>query len=157
MEIAIRKADSSDLEELLRWREVILREVFSIPDGEDRTELLAANQAYYCTALKAGEHIACFACAGEEIVGCGGVCLYREMPSPDNPGGKCGYLMNIYTVPAMRQQGVGKKTVQWLVQEAQRWGAEKIYLEASEQAYPLYRSLGFRDMKGYLKYSETSL
>ncbi|MCC8064740.1 MAG: GNAT family N-acetyltransferase [Clostridiales bacterium] len=157
MEIAIKRADSADLEALMHWREVVLREVFSIPAGEDMTELLAANRAYYCTALEKGEYIACFACAGEETVGCGGVCLYREMPSPDNPGGECGYLMNIYTVPAMRQQGVGKKTVQWLVQEAKRWGAGKVYLESSEQAYPLYRSLGFHDMKGYLKYSETSL
>ncbi|MCD7843761.1 MAG: GNAT family N-acetyltransferase, partial [Clostridiales bacterium] len=153
MDLTIRKADSSDLEELLRWREVVLREVFSIPAGEDRTELLAANRTYYQTALETGEHIACFACVEEEIVGCGGVCLYREMPSPDNPSGKCGYLMNIYTLPALRQQGVGKAVVQWLVQEAKRWGAEKIYLEASEQAYPLYRSLGFQDMKGYLKYN----
>ncbi|MCD8086531.1 MAG: GNAT family N-acetyltransferase [Clostridiales bacterium] len=152
MEITIRKADSSDLEELMRWREVVLREVFSIPAGEDMTALLAANRAYYRTALETGEHIACFASAGETLVGCGGLCLYREMPSPDNPGGKCGYLMNIYTLPALRRQGVGKKVVQWLVQEAKRRGAEKIYLEASEQAYPLYRSLGFQDMKGYLKY-----
>ncbi len=152
MELTIRKADSSDLAELMRWREVVLREVFSIPTGEDVTELLAANRTYYQTALETGEHIACFACVEEEIVGCGGVCLYREMPSPDNPSGKCGYLMNIYTLPAMRQRGVGKKVVQWLVLEAKRWGAEKIYLEASEQAYPLYRSLGFQDMTGYLKY-----
>ncbi len=157
MEITIRKADGSDLEELLRWREVVLREVFSIPAGEDMAELLAANRAYYQTALETGEHVACFACAGEQTVGCGGVCLYREMPSPDNPGGKCGHLMNIYTVPAMRRQGVGKEVVQWLVQEAKGRGAEKIYLEASEQAYPLYRSLGFQDMKGYLKYNEKSI
>ncbi|MCD8190901.1 MAG: GNAT family N-acetyltransferase [Clostridiales bacterium] len=157
METTIKKADRSDLEELMRWREVVLREVFSIPAGEDITELLAANRAYYQTALEAEEHVACFACAGEKIVGCGGLCLYREMPSPDNPSGKCGYLMNIYTLPALRQQGVGKKVVQWLVQEAKRRSAEKIYLEASEQAYPLYRSLGFQDMKGYLKYYETSV
>ncbi len=156
MEISIRKADSSDLKELLRWREVVLREVFSIPAGEDMTALLAANRAYYQTAMETGEHIACFACAGEKIVGCGGVCLYQEMPSPDNLSGNCGYLMNIYTLPAMRQQGVGKKVVQWLVQEAKHRGAEKIYLEASEQAYPLYRSLGFQDMTGYLKLSEAS-
>ncbi len=152
MEVTIRKADSSDLEELVRWREVVLREVFSIPAGENMTELLAANRAYYQTALENGEHVACFACAGEKIVGCGGVCLYREIPSPDNLSGKCGYLMNIYTLPDLRQQGVGKKVVQWLVQEAKRRGAEKIYLEASKQAYPLYRSLGFQDMKGYLKF-----
>ncbi|MCD7881693.1 MAG: GNAT family N-acetyltransferase [Clostridiales bacterium] len=157
MEIAIREATGSDLEELMRWREIVLREVFSIPAGEDMTALLAENRTYYQTALETGEHVACFASAGGEIVGCGGVCLYREMPSPDNPSGKCGYLMNIYTVPAMRQQGVGKKVVQWLVQEAKDRGAEKIYLEASEQAYPLYRSLGFQDMKGYLKYNEASV
>lgn len=157
MEITIRKANSSDLEELVRWREVVLREVFSIPVGEDMTALLAANRTYYQTALETGEHIACFACAGEKIVGCGGVCLYREMPSPDNPSGRCGYLMNIYTLPDLRQQGVGKKIVQWLVQEAKDRGAEKIYLEASEQAYSLYRSLGFQDMTEYLKFSEASV
>ncbi|MCC8182715.1 MAG: GNAT family N-acetyltransferase [Clostridiales bacterium] len=155
MELTIRKAASSDLEELMHWREIVLREVFSIPAEEYMTALLAANRAYYQNALENGEHAACFACAGGKIVGCGGVCLYREMPSPDNPSGKCGYLMNIYTLPDLRQRGVGKKVVQWLVQEAKRWGAEKIYLEASEQAYPLYRELGFQDMKGYLKYNET--
>ncbi|MCD8007782.1 MAG: GNAT family N-acetyltransferase, partial [Clostridiales bacterium] len=125
MEIRIRKADGFDLEELMRWREVVLREVFSIPDEEDMTELLAANRAYYHTALERGEHIACFACAGGMTVGCGGVCLYQEMPSPDNPSGKCGYLMNIYTLPALRQRGGGKEIVQTLVQEATRWRAEK--------------------------------
>ncbi|MCD8341702.1 MAG: GNAT family N-acetyltransferase [Clostridiales bacterium] len=157
MKITIRKADTSDLEELMRWREVVLREVFCIPAEEPMDDLLAANRAYYRTALETGAHIACFACAEGKIVGCGGVCLYQEMPSPDNPSGKCGYLMNIYTLPAMRQRGVGRAVVQWLLQEAQRWGAGKIYLEASEQAYPLYRALGFQDMKGYLKYQGASV
>ncbi|MCD8155564.1 MAG: GNAT family N-acetyltransferase [Clostridiales bacterium] len=154
MKITIRKAGCSDLEELMQWREVVLREVFSIPAGERIEELLAANRTYYQAALEKGKHIACFACAGEKTVGCGGVCLYQEMPSPDNPSGQCGYLMNIFTLPDLRQQGIGKEIVQWLVREAKRQGAEKIYLEASEQAYSLYRELGFQDMKGYLKYSE---
>ena len=53
--------------------------------------------------------LACFAYVGNEIVGCGGICLYQEMPSPDNPSGGCAYLMNIYTRPEFRGQGVGKK------------------------------------------------
>ncbi len=136
----------------MHWREIVLREVFSIPAEEPIDELLAENRAYYRRALEQGEHVACFACVGETTVGCGGVCLYREMPSPDNPSGKCGYLMNIFTLPTARRQGVGTQVVQWLVQQAKRWGAEKIYLEASEQAYPLYRKLGFQDMRGYLKH-----
>jgi hypothetical protein len=30
-------------------------------------------------------------------------------------------------------------------------GAEKIYLESSDMAVELYRSLGFEDMNGYMK------
>ncbi|MCD8018402.1 MAG: GNAT family N-acetyltransferase [Clostridiales bacterium] len=117
-------------------------------------ELLAANRNYYTTALKTGTHIACFAYVNEKIVGCGGVCFYQEMPSPDNPNGCCAYLMNIFTIPEMRKQGIGKAIIKWLVREAQEHGAEKIYLEASQKAYPLYKEMGFYDMIGYLKYEK---
>ncbi|MCD8096451.1 MAG: GNAT family N-acetyltransferase [Lachnospiraceae bacterium] len=154
MEITIKSADSPDMEELLRWREIVLREVFSIPMEENMDDLIAANRQYYLTALEKREHIACFAQTEGKTVGCGGVCLYQEIPSPDNPNGRCAYLMNIYTIPAMRRHGIGKAVVEWLLQEAKDRGAGKIYLEASESAYPLYRELGFCEMDGYLKYTK---
>ncbi|MCC8161672.1 MAG: GNAT family N-acetyltransferase, partial [Lachnospiraceae bacterium] len=77
---------------------------------------------------------------------------YQEMPSPDNLTGRCAYLMNVYTIPAMRRRGIRKVVVEWLLQEAKRCGAGKIYLEASESAYPLYKEIGFCEMDGYLKY-----
>lgn len=156
MEIRIKRADVTDLDELMRWREVVLREVFSIPKEKNMDDLLTANREYYHTALKREEHIACFAYTDEysdtEPVGCGSICLYQEMPSPDNPTGKCAYLMNIYTIPAVRQHGVGKAVVEWLVQEAKRRDAGKIYLESSEKAKPLYKELGFYDIEGYYIY-----
>ncbi|MCD8088557.1 MAG: GNAT family N-acetyltransferase [Oscillospiraceae bacterium] len=151
MEITIKKASVSDLEALIYWREKVLRDVFSIPAEENIDELLTANRTYYRSALEKGEHIAGFAYKGEQAVGCGGVCLYHEMPSPDNPSGRCGYLMNIFTAPEARKQGVGRTLAEWLVQEARRWGAEKIYLETTEQARPMYQKMGFCDMEGYLK------
>ncbi len=154
MEITIKRADSPDIEELLRWREIVLREVFSVPMEENMDDLIAANRQYYLSALERREHIACFAWTEGKTVGCGGVCLYQEMPSPDNPIGRCAYLMNIYTIPAMRRRGIGKAVVEWLMQEAKRCGAGKIYLEASESAYPLYKEMGFCEMDGYLKYTK---
>lgn len=153
MEIKIKQAGIHELETLMEWRETVLREVFSIPPEEDLRELLAVNREYYKSALEAGLHTACFAYADGTIVGCGGVCYYQEMPSPDNPMGRCAYLMNIYTAPSMRGMGVGRAVATWLVQEAQRAGSGKIYLESSDQAYSLYKGMGFQDMKGYLKYS----
>lgn len=39
----------------------------------------------------------------------------------------------------------------WLINEARTLGIIKIYLELSECAKPLYRQLGFKDMKDYMK------
>jgi ribosomal protein S18 acetylase RimI-like enzyme len=147
----ISAAGPADLEDLMTWREEVLREVFSIPESEPMDELLAANRAYYRAALADGSHIACFARIGSEIVGCGGACLQREMPSPDNPDGICAYLVNIYTRPQFRGLGVGRETVCWLIDRAKSAGAGKIYLEASENGRALYSKIGFSDMDGYMK------
>ena len=81
-------------------------------------ELEAENRRYYQKELPQGGHIACFVYIGEEIVGCGGMCLYHEMPSPDNPSGKCAYLMNVYVRPQFRGHGIASRLVRWLVEQA---------------------------------------
>lgn len=147
----IRQARPEDAELLTQWRMEVLRDVFPGCGEELSEQLRRENRAYYEAALRDGSHAACFAYLGGEIVGCGGMCLYREMPSPDNPGGGCAYLMNIYTRPRFRGSGVGLKTVSWLIRMARERGAGKIYLEATDTGRPLYRSLGFCDMDGYMK------
>ena len=88
-----------------------------------------------------------------EIVGCGGICLYHEMPSPDNLNGKCAYLMNIYTRPQFRGHGIGNRIVRWLVEQARQRHISKIYLETSNKGRPLYQTIGFADMKDMMKLS----
>lgn len=151
MKTRIRRAEIGDLDLLLQWRAAVLREVFCLSDERRIEELTEQNARYYRTALPAGGHIACFACEGGEIVGCGGVCLYDEMPSPDNPRGKCAYLMNIYVLPAFRGRKTGKSIASWLIARAREAGADKIYLESSESGLPLYRALGFTAMEGMMK------
>ena len=85
MEIEIRKAELTDIELLIKWRMQVLHEVFSIAKEQPLTQLEYENRIYYKEALPSGDHIACLAYINEEIIGCGGICLYKEMPSPDNP------------------------------------------------------------------------
>ncbi len=150
MDFVIRKAGLDDLELLAAWRMKVLREVFAAaPDAlMDRME--QENRRYYERAVPSGEHVACFACAGQQIAGCGGICFYEEMPSPDNPRGGCAYLMNIYTAPAFRGRGAGQAAVRWLIRQARERGTAKIYLETTQAARALYQKLGFREMRGYL-------
>lgn len=152
MEIEIKKVGLSELDELMQWREIVLREVFAIPQEQSMSELLAENRKYYERSLETGRHTACFAYVDGKVIGCGGVCYYQEMPSPDTPNGTCAYLMNIYTAPTMRGNGVGKAIIAWLILDAKNIGATKIYLEASDNAYSLYQEMGFQDMNNYLQY-----
>jgi GNAT superfamily N-acetyltransferase len=148
--IMIIRAGLEDLDSLMEWRMEVLHQVFSLSDDFDTTQLEAENRRYYRQQLPQGGHIACFARIDGVTVGCGGVCLYEEMPSPDNANGKCAYLMNIYCREPYRHQGVGHALVRWLVGQVQASGIRKIYLETSDSGRPLYQSLGFRDMENMM-------
>lgn len=151
MNISIRKVGVEDIDELMQWRMTVLREVFTVPPAQSLCELEKENRSYYLSELESGGHIACFAYDGEKIIGCGGICIYREMPSPDNPTGKCAYLMNVFTAPDFRKKGVGKAVVEWLTSQARSLGITKIYLETSMAGRTLYRNLGFEDMPDMMK------
>ena len=151
MEIVIRKATLDEIELLMEWRMEVLHEAFSIPLSKNTGDLEQENRVYYQKALAQNEHIACFAYTEDKIVGCGGICFYREMPSPDNPTGKCAYLMNIYTKPQFRKQGVGEAIIKWLVEQAIKRGISKIYLETSESGKRLYTKFGFVPMQDMMK------
>ncbi len=144
--IVIQKAELSDLDLLMQWRMEVLHEVFPSTEYDFPDGLEEENRAYYQWALPAGKHIACFASVDGEIVGCGGMCLYQEMPSPDNPSGQCAYFMNIYCRPQWRRKGVGASVIRWLVDQARAQKITKIYLETSEAGRLFYEQHGFLEM-----------
>lgn len=147
----IRKIGISDLDSLMEWRMRVLVEVFSIPEGTDVSALRESNERYYRKHLDDGSHTSCFAYLDDTVVGCGGICYQDEMPSPDNPSGINGYLMNIFVLPEHRGKGIGRSIVGFLTDDAKAHGAGKIYLESTSTAETLYRSLGFTDMEHYMK------
>jgi len=150
----LREVGPDDLELLMELRMEVLGDVFASAMSEmpadKREELRRENEAYYREALGNGTHRACVAHVGGAIAGCGGLCIQKELPSPDNTSGICGYLMNVYTRPEYRGKGIGKAVTRWLIEAAREAGAGKVYLETTEQGEPVYRSCGFVDMSGYL-------
>ena len=153
--IAIQELSAQDMERLLSLRMEVLSNVFEEEKSglteREWDEIKKENEDYYREELSKDGHIACAAYLSGELAGCGGVCLYREMPSPDNRSGRCAYLMNIYVRSKFRRQGLAREICNYLIEKARERGAEKIYLESSDMAVNLYKSLGFKDMKGYMK------
>lgn len=133
---------------LMRWRAEVIREVFGT---EPDRRLLVRNRQYYRQHIADGSHIAFVALYDGEEAGCGALCLGEELPSPDNPGGRCAYLMNIYVREAYRRHGIAHAIVERLIEEARARDCGKIYLESTQKAVSLYSSVGFKPMDGMMK------
>lgn len=139
----------TSLEELMKWRREVIANVFGTMADE---ALLESNRRYYVTHIPDRSHIALVASIDGIDCGCGAVCFSEELPSPDNPDGKCAYLMNIYVREAYRNRGIAHRIVRRLLDLAAERGCDKIYLETTDEGRPLYQSLGFRDMTDMMIY-----
>lgn len=128
---------------LMMWRREVIRHVFGV---EPSRRLLVENRRYFRKHIADGTHIAIGAQWAGEDCGCGAICLTDELPSPDNPTGKCAYLMNIYVREPFRQHGIAHAIVERLIEEARRRDCGKIYLETTDEARTVYESIGFHDL-----------
>jgi len=136
---------------LMHWRKEVIENVFGVVPSK---ELMAANRMYYMEHIADGSHIAIVAEIDDQDVGCGAICLSDELPSPDNPSGRCAYLMNIYVRKEYRGHGVGHSIVRWLVEKAKQAGCSKIWLETTDGARSLYKDIGFKELPGIMKYAD---
>lgn len=136
---------------LMRWRAEVIEHVFGLRADE---RLLLANKRFYEKHIADDTHYAIEADYAGEPCGCGAVCFTEELPSPDNPSGRCAYLMNIYVREQHRQHGLAHKIVANLIEESRRRGCDKIYLETTDDGRSVYQSLGFRDLPDIMKYHQ---
>lgn len=136
---------------LMHWRREVIENVFGV---EPSKRLLVANRQYYQRNIAEGRHIAIVAEMDGAEAGCGAICLSEELPSPDNPTGRCAILMNIYVREEFRGQGIGRTIVEWLLDKARQLECDKIYLETTDNAHILYKHIGFNDLIGYMKYAD---
>ena len=146
MDIRYEKATLADLDLLTRTRVQVLLAANRLPEDTDMSEVEAASRAYYQSALADGSHTAYLVFDGDTWVGAGGVSYYQVMPTYHNPTGWKAYLMNIYTHPDYRRQGLARRTLELLIQDAYTRGITAVSLDATAMGKPLYESRGHVSM-----------
>jgi len=138
-----KKAILEDIDELVRTRIIVLRAANRLSEDVDMSLVEKESFAYYKHALKSGEHIAYLVYDNGTFVGAGGVSFYQVMPTYHNTTGKKAYIMNMYTAPEYRRQGIAFHTLDLLVKDAKEQGVTQIALEATDMGRPLYERYGF--------------
>ena len=142
-----RIASGADIELMMQSRMDTLRAVNHLEDGyrfgEDFQE---ASRKYFLE----GDQTTVLAMDGDRVAGCATMCYIGIMPTFSHPTGKRAHLMNVYTDPARRREGIAFRMVSLLIDEARKRGATEISLDATEAGRLLYRKLGFRESGEYM-------
>lgn len=146
MTLTYKKATLKDIDILTETRIIVLRAANQLSDDVDMTEVEKQSYEYYRKAISDDAHVAYLVFDGELFVGAGGVSFFEVMPTYHNPTGKKAYIMNMYTKPEYRRQGIAYKTLDLLVAEAKERGITAISLEATRMGRALYKKYGFVKM-----------
>ena len=120
--------------------------------GLDPDSVVDANRDYFRRKLPGGEFVAFIAEEEGRIVATSGMLVYEAPPTPGNPAGIEGYIMNMYTLPAFRSRGLATHLVDSLVEHARSLGSRRVWLRASDSGAPVYARYGFQKYDRYMHF-----
>lgn len=153
MPLRFQRAGVSDIAYLTEVRLKVLRSANGLPDDAPLPEVEAQTRVYYEQALRDGSHIAYLVFDGGRFAASGGVSFFRVLPTCHVPTGEKAYIMNLYTEPAYRRQGIAWRVLDLLVKDAHERGVSEIMLEATAMGRPLYERYGFVGMPDEMELS----
>jgi GNAT superfamily N-acetyltransferase len=146
----IRRASAEDAEEMTRLRLDMQTELLEHHRGFDPAGAAEVNVRYFRERIPAGSFVAYVAEEDGRIIGTSGMVLYEAPPTPGNPTGIEGYIMNMYTLPERRGRGVGGALLDKLIAHARSLGARRVWLRSSDPGRPVYQGRGFEEYPRYM-------
>lgn len=143
-EIQFTKATIEDIDTLIEYRMRFLYEVQGKPAPEAEQQLKEMLKTYFEKALLVHSYISYIARYKNEVVGIGGMHVREQPGNFDCPNGKIGFVLNIYTVPEFRKNGICTEIVDLLVKSGKSFGLDRIDLYATQAGEPVYTKYGFK-------------
>jgi ribosomal protein S18 acetylase RimI-like enzyme len=141
--ITYRKADITDIPQLVHLRLQFLKEIYPKADNSQDAVLQDHLRVYLTEHLTKNNFVNWFADAEGKVVASAGIVFYNQPPLYHNLEGKVAYILNVYTLPAFRRKGIAKTLLQKLMEEAKERNTGKVSLHTSKDGRLLYEQFGF--------------
>ncbi len=143
--IQVRKLPLTELGCLIDYRMAYLTEMQGSKSQEYQDRLRSELSAFFTAEMNAGRFVAYLAEYDEMPIGFGAMVL-KNIPGDFT---QSSYLeadvLNMYTIPEARKQGVSGLILDRLIQEAKQLGISKLSLHTSIDGEKLYRKFGFNE------------
>lgn len=142
----IRLANQQDIHELINMRLLYLNEHFGMLDLEQKSQIEKQLSSYFERCLN--NNLLIYIAKEKDYVISTVFLVINEMPAnPKFITGKVGTLLNVYTKPEYRKQGIAGQLIQLIIDEARQRNLSYIDLKSTEAGYSLYKKLGFIEEK----------
>jgi len=144
MSLSIRPASPADADTITSHR----RSMFFDMGHRDEAELDAmcvAFRPWLRAKIETGEYLAWLAIAPDGSVAAGaGLWLMDWPPHMIGPGSRRGNILNVYTRPDCRRQGLARRLIQTALDWCRRERIRSVILHASDDGRRLYQTMGFQ-------------
>jgi GNAT superfamily N-acetyltransferase len=143
--IKLRKASSSDIEELIDFRIIFLSESYENPGEEIVSHLRETLRSYFTKSFGNETFISWIVEYEGNPVGFSGLVIREQPGNFDIPDGRTGYILNMFTLKPFRGAGIGSMLFEKLITEGKQLGLNRLDLHATRKGEPIYRRFGFSE------------
>lgn len=142
--ISIRKGTAADLDMVVLHRRCMFLDMGHTEDDVFRT-MEQNSRVFFQRGFVDGTYHAWFAETFQgRIVAGGGVVVLTYQPSIFNPTPTRPFVVNMYTLPEYRMQGIAREIMKTIIAWCKAEGFGSVTLHASVHGRHLYESLGFK-------------
>jgi len=142
-DIKIKEIEADEVELLTKYRMAYLTELQGEQSPEYQKRLEAELNTYFKGALAEKRFFAYMATLEDEVLSFGAMVI-KKIPGDFNQSSYLeGDILNMYTVPHARRNGISALILKQLINEAGKRGLSKISLHTTKDGEKLYRSFGF--------------
>jgi GNAT superfamily N-acetyltransferase len=143
--IVFRRSSIDDIEIFIEYRIMFLKEAYGKPSDEVETRLRKSLKRYFAKTYKSDSFIAWIAEYENKPIGFSGMIIREQPGNFEVPGGKTGYILNMFTLKEFRKNGICSSLLQKLIDEAKHKKLDRVELRATKDGEPVYRRFGFTD------------
>lgn len=145
MNVTYHRATVEDIDVLVEYRLRFLAEHSGSGKVSEDETFKKNLREYFLRAMPQGAFIAWLAKRGEEVVATSGMVVWQIPSNNSVRTGRLGYILNMYTVPEARRQGICTALLEKMIEEARSIGLSRVHLHASKLGEGVYRRRGFTE------------
>lgn len=143
--VVLRMADREETQALTEIRMAYLKDEHGELEHGTAEVIRRQLPGYFARHLGRDLHVFVAVDAQGEMAASAFLLVTERPAKPDCISGKNGTVLNVYTEPAYRRQGIAGQLMEMLLKKAEEMDLSYVNLKATKEGYGLYKKLGFED------------